>query len=285
MTATGQRRTKSTYALQWGRYRIVRPDEDRHTFLVRTGFGPELLEGCTVLDGGCGMGRYARIAAESAKGVVGIDLSRAAHAAAEVCRDRPNASFARADLFSLPFPADCFDRIYSIGVLDHTPDPRRAFLELARVLKPGGLIAIWVYRKERPALERVMDLHRAVSTRLPVPVLEGLSRAMAPVGGWKRRLMSSRSRVVQRAGVVLNLMTIGVSMHPDPVVRVCDTLDWYAPKFASRHTPEEVAGWFAEAGLVEVRDPSRDQGFYHAGQGNGINLCGRKPLPAGGEGA
>jgi hypothetical protein len=100
---------------------------------------------------------------------------------------------------------------------------------------------------------------------------------MAPIGGLKRRLMGSRNRLVARSGVLLNVLTIGVSMHPDPEVRVCDTLDWYAPRYASRHTFEEVSGWFREAGLVEIEDLSASQEFYHEGQGNGINLAGRRP--------
>ena len=122
-----------------------------------------------------------------------------------------------------------------------------------------------------------MRAHRAVSTRLPLPMLVALSRAMAPIGGLKRRLMASPNRLVARAGVALNVLTIGVSMHPDPEVRVCDTLDWYAPKYLSRHDRDEVLGWFAEAGLVDMEDLSHDQVFYHAGQGNGINLAGRRP--------
>ncbi len=151
-------------------------------------------------------------------------------------------------------------------------------MNLARLLKPGGRIAVWVYRRERPALEWVMNAHRAISTRLPLGVLVGLSRLMAPVGGWKRHLLLSKNRLIARAGVALNLLTIGVSMHPDPEVRVCDTLDWYAPKYLSRHTCDEVAGWFADAGLTDVVDLSRGQVFYHEGQGNGINVAGRKPL-------
>ena len=163
-------------------------------------------------------------------------------------------------------------------MLDHTPDPRAAFLALAKLLRPGGRIVVWVYPKERPALERVIEAHRAVSRRLPLPVLVGLSRLTAPIGGLKRRLMASRNRLVARAGVVRNVLTIGVSMHPDPEVRVCDTLDWYAPTFLTRHTVEEVFGWFAEAGLVDVTDLSARQEFYHAGQGNGVNVAGRRPV-------
>lgn len=281
MSPPNQSRTQSAYGLQWNRYRIVRPDEDRATFRNRTGFAPDDLDGRVVLDAGCGMGRYLRVAAESsARLLVGIDLSPAVQAARDVCDGLSHVAIARCDLLRLPFPPGSFDAIYSLGVLDHTPDPRAAFLALARLLKPGGRIAIWVYPRERGLVEAIMNLERSVSTRLPLAILEPLCRAAAPIGAIKRRLMASRTWLVQRLGVALHLATIGVSMHPDPEVRVCDTLDWYAPRYLSRHTATEVAGWFAEAGLTDVVDLGREQVFFHEGQGNGINLSGRRPLDA-----
>ncbi len=273
-----QRRTKRAYALQWGRFRIIRPEEDRATFRNRTGLNPPDLATSLVLDAGCGMGRYLRVAAESGGRVVGLDLSAAVEAARDLTDGLPRGVLLRGDLLRPPLADGLFDHIYSLGVLDHTPDPRAAFLSLAKLLKPGGRIVIWVYQRERPALERIMDAHRSVSTRLPLGVLVGLSRLFAPVGALKRRMMFSGNRLVARSGVALNLLTIGVSMHPDAEVRVCDTLDWYAPRYLSRHTFDEVKSWFAEAGLVDVEDLSRSQAFFHAGQGNGINVAGRRPL-------
>jgi SAM-dependent methyltransferase len=275
--APDQSRTRSAYGLQWNTFRIVRPEEDRATFRNRTGLTPGDVAGTLVLDAGCGMGRYLRVVAESGAAVVGMDLSRAVEAARDLTREWPDVSVVHGDLLRLPFAESSFDHIYSLGVLDHTPDPRRAFLGLARLLRPGGRIAIWVYPRERPTLERIINVHRGISTRLPLGVLVPLSRLLAPVGALKRRLMASRNSAVAKLGVALNLLTIGVSMHPDPEVRVCDTLDWYAPRYLSRHTPEEVRGWFEEAGLVEVVDLSRDQVHFHAGQGNGVNFSGRRP--------
>ena len=122
-----------------------------------------------------------------------------------------------------------------------------------------------------------MNAHRAVSTRLPLWLLLALCRFTAPIGLVKRRLMASKRRLAERSGVALHALTIGVSMHPDAEVRVCDTLDWYAPRYLSRHTVEEVRGWFAEAGLVDVEDLSVGQVFHHEGQGDGVNLAGRRP--------
>jgi len=278
MTATDQTRTKSTYSLQWNQFRILRPEEDRATFRNRTGLSERDLAGALVLDAGCGMGRYLRVAGEGGARAVGLDLSEAVVAARELTSDLPGVSITRGDLLRPPFAPGTFDQIYSLGVLDHTPNPRAAFLSLAKLLKPGGRIAIWVYPKERPLLEAIVAVHRAVSKRLPLSVLLPLSRMMAPVGGLKRKLMSSQNRIVNRSAVALHLLTIGVSMHPDPEVRVCDTLDWYAPRFLTRHTPEEVLGWFREAGLVDILDLAKVQVFYHSGQGHGINFAGRRPL-------
>jgi SAM-dependent methyltransferase len=274
---TEQARTKSTYDLQWNRFRILRPDEDLATFKSRTGLADDALRGSLVLDAGCGMGRYLRIAASLGARVVGMDLSGAVYAARDLTADLPGVAVVQGDLLRPPFGSGTFDHIYSLGVLDHTPDPKRAFLELCRLLRPGGRIVIWVYPRERPALEAIIRVHRGISTRLPLGLVSRLSRLTAPIGGLKRRLMLSGNRAVARFGVVLNLMTIGVSMHPDPEVRVCDTLDWYAPLFMSRHTPDEVRSWFVEAGLIEISDLSGSQNHFHEGQGNGVNVSGRRP--------
>lgn len=272
-----QARTKSVYTLQWNRFRIVRSEEDDFTFRNRTGWTEADLTGKLVLDAGCGMGRYARIAARMGGKVVGVDISDAVVAARDLNPDPLIAGFVKADLVRLPFHEQAFDHIYSIGVIDHTPDPRRSFLALAGRLKPGGEIAIWIYRKERPIVERMIDVHRAISTRIPTGLLLTMSRLAAPLGGFKRRLSTSRLRPVQRLGVALHLLTIGVSMHPDPEVRVCDTFDWYAPKYMSRHTFEEVAEWCRAAGLVAVEDRSKRGGLYHEGQGIGVNVTARRP--------
>jgi SAM-dependent methyltransferase len=278
MPQLDQERTKSTYGLQWNRFRIIRADEDRVTFRNRTGLSPNDLDGQLVLDAGCGMGRYLRIAAESsARLVVGLDLSHAVVAAGELTAELDKVAVVQGDLLRLPFAHASFDLIYSLGVIDHTPDPRAAFLGLAALLKPGGRIGIWVYQRERSVVERIMNFQRALSTRLPLPVLELLCRMAVPIGGLKRKMMASPWRFIERLGVALHLATIGVSMHPDPTVRACDTLDWYAPKFMSRHTFDEVTGWFRDAGLTDLVDLSRDQVSFHKGQGNGINMAGRRP--------
>ena len=191
MPATDQSRTKSAYGLQWNRFRIIRAEEDRATFFNRTGLTPAILDGKLVLDAGCGMGRYLRIAAAGpVRHVIGMDLSRAVVAARELTAHLPGVSLVRGDLLRLPFPEQSFDIIYSLGVLDHTPDPRAAFLGLARLLKPGGRIVVWVYEKERPA--RGMDDERAAGD-LDAPAAAA-ARASLPHDGSDRRAQAPAIR-------------------------------------------------------------------------------------------
>ncbi|HET9902906.1 MAG TPA: class I SAM-dependent methyltransferase [Xanthobacteraceae bacterium] len=58
-----------------------------------------------------------------------------------------NPDVREGDAEALDFPDECFDVVYSNGVLHHTPDIERAFSEAARVLKPGGEFYVIVYHK------------------------------------------------------------------------------------------------------------------------------------------
>ncbi|HXG85403.1 MAG TPA: methyltransferase domain-containing protein, partial [Pyrinomonadaceae bacterium] len=83
-----------------------------------------------ILEGGCGKGRHTIPAASwGAKEVVGVDLSAAVEPAFAATRHLPNAHIVQADIYKLPFKK-AFDYAFSVGVLHHTPDPKRAFLSL-----------------------------------------------------------------------------------------------------------------------------------------------------------
>ena len=278
MPHVDQARTKSAYGLQWNQFRIIRPEEDRATFRNRTGLNPTTSRVKVVLDAGCGMGRYLRIAAESSASlIVGLDLSHAVVAARELTTELPGVAVVRGDLLRLPFAAGELRP----DLLSRSPRPHA---RPSRGVSRAGQ-ALEARRPHRRlglpsrARRRGMDHERPARLFDPpaVGLLEFLCRLAVPFGGLKRKLMASRWRLIERLGVALHLATIGVSMHPDPEVRVCDTLDWYAPKFMSRHTFEEVAGWFRDAGLTDLVDLTRDQVFFHEGQGNGINFAGRRP--------
>jgi SAM-dependent methyltransferase len=261
----------ATFGRQWNRYDVVRPEEDEATFRVKTGMEPGGLAGRLVLDAGCGGGRYARLIGARGARVVAVDKSTAVEKAATLCAELPEVLVAQADLLDLPLAEGAFDLVYSIGVLHHTPDPRRAFGQIARRVKPGGRLAVWLYRRNTAPQEWINSGIRSLTTRLPARVLEPLCAGLGAIGSIPL-LNRTLSKVVN------------FSNHPDWTLRVCDNFDWYAPRYQSHHTLEELKRWFAEEGFNDLIElpPAKSGRLYDWAYrhdlivGSGVNVVGRR---------
>ncbi len=139
---------------------------------------PEFFAGKVVLEGGCGKGRHTKLAAEwGAKEVVGIDLGEAVESAFDLTRDLPNVHIAQCDIFKLPLKK-AFDYAFSVGVLHHTPDPKRAFLSLAGKVKKGGHISAWIYGAENNEwiTRYVNPIREGFTSKINQPLLYQLSK-------------------------------------------------------------------------------------------------------------
>lgn len=136
--------------------------EDRRQFMAQTEanryrvqpFIPEWADfssgaGRTVLEIGVGGGvdhvNWARAGAK----LHGIDLTEAGLSLTRerLALEQLESNLRVADAENLPFEDNSFDLIYSYGVLHHSPNTKRCFQEVYRVLKPGGTARIMVYSK------------------------------------------------------------------------------------------------------------------------------------------
>jgi SAM-dependent methyltransferase len=260
-----------SFGRQWNRYDVAREEEDDATFRIKTGVDPGSLRDLYVLDAGCGGGRYARLVGRYGARVVGVDLSAAVEKAAALCAELPNVAIVQADLLDLPLAGSSFDLAFSIGVMHHSPDPRRAFAQVASRVRPGGHLAVWLYRRNTPPQEWLNAALRSVTTRLSPRVLEPLCAGLGSLG---------RVPILNKT---LNKVA-NFSNHPDWTLRVCDNFDWYAPRYQSHHTVEELTAWFAEEGFEDLRvlPPARSGRLYDWAYehsliiGSGVNVVGQK---------
>ncbi|WP_330284388.1 class I SAM-dependent methyltransferase [Streptomyces sp. NBC_00588] len=106
----------------------------------------ELREGDRVLDAGCGTGRALtplRAAVGRSGVVVGADLTPAMLEAAERAgRDR-DGQLLLADVAMLPLRSRSLDAVFAAGLIAHLPNPGENLRELARVVRPGGTLALF----------------------------------------------------------------------------------------------------------------------------------------------
>jgi ubiquinone biosynthesis O-methyltransferase len=102
------------------------------------------VQGCKVLDVGCGDGEFALDLAMRGGIVTGIDVSAAMIDAAKDRAKQHNAdiTFQVAVAEQLPFPAEQFDVVTAITILCFVDDATPVFCEIARVLRPGGRLVI-----------------------------------------------------------------------------------------------------------------------------------------------
>jgi ubiquinone/menaquinone biosynthesis C-methylase UbiE len=107
------------------------------------------LAGKDVLEIGCGTGVHARLLAEAGANVTAVDLTPTA---IELTRRRLamhglHAEVLEADAEALPFDDASFDFVWSWGVVHHSNDTARVIAQIARVLRPGGRLALMVYHR------------------------------------------------------------------------------------------------------------------------------------------
>jgi SAM-dependent methyltransferase len=229
------------------------------------------------LDAGCGSGRDCKIAGQAEATVIGVDFSAAVETAAANTAHLPNVQIIQADIFHLPFKREIFEFIYSIGVLHHTPDTKKALSSLIPFLRELGEIAVWLYPRWPFPVEWYNRILRSFTTRLSHEKLHCLAVRLEPIGLLKLQLLTSDKWWPKILGQLLRGLTIGISYHPDREIRICDTFDWFSPSYQWHHTDEEVERWFRSLGLIDIKNLSVGQLHFRYNYGNGVNFAARRP--------
>ncbi len=264
-----QRRTSDAFGWEWQKFpELDAPAEEQFLDWIYP-IPREYFAGRTVLDAGCGQGRWAEQASLfGANDVVGADISEAVEAAQIKAERLPNMHVIQADIYHLPF-ARPFEFAFSIGVLHHLPDPEAGFHSVAGHLRPGGAIHAWVYGRENNGwLVHIGNpVREKLSSRLPKPVLYwlsfGVAAAMHPV---LKALYLSKNR--------------GAAAGKGPGSRLpyYGYLSWLA-QFSLQHNHHvvfdhmvaptafyirqgEFKAWFGRAGLQNVRISWRNQNSW-----------------------
>lgn len=233
-----------------------------------------------ILDGGCGNGRVTALlasAADSSATVTGVDLNADEVAAANLS-DIPNIHIQNADLLGDLTDVGPFDFIYCQEVLHHTEDPQGGFDNLVSRLQPGGEIAIYVYRKKAPIREFTDDFVREAIKDMSYEDGMAVSAQITELG---KRLSEIDATIRTPAIDVLGIpegehhiqrflyhFFMKAFWNPELSYEenVVVNFDWYHPSTCSRHTLEEVRGWYETADLEVVHSFEDEYGITMRGR-------------------
>ena len=170
--------TAENFGWQWTHFTQEDPKYNEQFLGWLQPVKPDFFKDKIVLEGGCGKGRHTKLAAEwGAADVVGIDLGDGVESAFALTREMPNAHIVQCDIFKLPLKK-AFDYAFSVGVLHHTPDPKKAFISLASKVKSGGHISAWVYGAENNEwiTRFVNPVRESFTSQISQPLLYQLSK-------------------------------------------------------------------------------------------------------------
>lgn len=154
--------------------------------LKRNGINIENLEKLTLLDQGCGGGRYTMawkiLGVDKAVGLDFSDIGLAdAKSRAEIAGVE-SIDFVKGSVLEMPFEDETFDIVYSNGVLHHTEDWRKGIKEQLRVMKSRGIG--WQYLIENPggifwdSIEILRAIMKDVNKKMAQDVLRSLGIPM-----------------------------------------------------------------------------------------------------------
>jgi SAM-dependent methyltransferase len=271
-----QRRTADAFGWQWRHFVEMHGLYEEQFLDWIEPLRPDDFKDRVVLDAGCGMGRHAFYAARyGARTVVAMDLSDAVETARAVLRELPNAHVIQGDIHRPPLRRTNglgeFDLIYSIGVIHHLPVPGDGFRALAQFVRPGGMIAVWVYGYENNGFVRgvVEPFRQKVTTRLRPKTLRAVAWPLAAVFNGVVKGVYRPSRHLSAASALP--MREYLSSLSDFTFRqnyniVFDQLVAPSAEYIRR---EELQSWFEHTGLEEVRLSQR--------HGNSWRGLGRRP--------
>ena len=238
----------------------------------------DLGESPLVVDAGCGAGMTAiELFGPRLRDVryLGIDVSGAIDVAADRFAERElEGGFLQADLADLPLRDGSVDVILAEGVLHHTDSTEQALHVLVPLLKPGGRLLFYVYRRKGPLREFTDDYIRE---KLQPMASEEAWDALLPLSKLGRALGELDVKLDVPEDIDLLEIPAGtIDLQRFFYWHVCKAFyrpdfdleemnhinyDWFAPRNAHRQTPDDVREWCRRAGLVIERERVEEAGL------------------------
>ncbi|MCK5506750.1 MAG: class I SAM-dependent methyltransferase, partial [Thermodesulfovibrionia bacterium] len=210
------------------------------TDLTSKNVNADYFKGKTVLEVGCGHGRFVKILNDLCDEYVALDLGSGVDLAHEITQDRSKVHIIQANAMLPPLKEEQFDYVWSHGVLHHTPSTKDAFRAISRLPKHGsGRIYIWVYHKGGFLWEYGNRLVRSITTRLPSSVMHVIAYSLVPL----LYLIPAYNKDVNLSN--MSWAECALSTH-----------DWLSPKYQWHHSTEEVFSWYEEQGFKDIEQTS-----------------------------
>ena len=271
----------TSFGLQWNTFRKTQLDSYTGTTISRdrldrlVGGQLGIVRGQTVLEAGCGAGRFTEILLQAGAHVFACDLSTAVEANFANIGDVPNYFVCQADIASLPVLPESFDSVICIGVVQHTPDPEKTIASLCLYVRPGGLLVFdhYTYGYAMTTSRRWL---RSLLVRTPAEFALRFCDAM--VNGlwyihrflWRHHRYSGMRDRFLRLSPVVDYQDAYPQLSPEILHAwaTLDTHDTLTDVYKHLRSADEITHTLRNCGMIDIET------VY---AGNGVEARARKP--------
>ncbi len=220
----------------------------------------EKLPGEMILEVGSGSGRFTEQLLKKDAFIASFDASVAVEANYASHGTNPQVLIVQADIYHMPFKDAYFDKAVCIGVLQHTPDPKRSISSIVAKVRSGGLCAMDIYRRHRwyRQIWNTRYWIRPFTRRMkPETLYTWCSRyinLMWPIA----RLVSKLpfGRTINQKLMIPELLTSGKYRRFSDALHkqwaLLHLFDWLNPTYDQPQHIETFHKWLTEAGLTDV---------------------------------
>ena len=251
------------FGMQWNRFSQTLLDSfsghpiSADRFWKSTGWNKDAISNNWILDVGCGAGRFAEIALEAGSKVVALDFSNSVDACYKNLKHFNNLHVIQADIYAIPLQKNFFPFIYSLGVLQHTPNVAKAFSALPKMVKKDGALCTDYYWKRLSTMLHSKYLFRPITKRMNQDKLFKLLEKFTPGLLRISKLLDSIpffGKYLKRLIPVANyIKTYPLNENQIKEWALMDTFDMLAPKYDNPQNERTIKNWMKNAGFKNIQ--------------------------------
>lgn len=253
------------FGFQWNKF--VTTQIDYHSeltlsakrFFITTGWDKEDLSNKNILEVGSGAGRFTEVLLKNTRAnVYSIDYSNAVDA--NYLNNGPNERLLlfQASIYDMPFAPGQFDKVFCLGVLQHTPDFEKSVKALIDMVKPGGELVVDFYSVNgwwtkiqakyllRPFTKKMSHekLYKIIDKNIDWMIKA--TRFFSGIG---------LGKIINRFIPICDIdgtMPKNIPYNQLRELCVLDTFDMFSPAYDHPQKIKTVASWFKKYGLTDV---------------------------------
>ena len=255
------KKTVNSFSNEWNKFQQDKLSDEELLILVKNYFHlfplDNLKKNYEVFDMGCGTGRWAKFVAPKVNKLNCIDPSLSIKVAKKNLKDFDNINFINESIDNVKLKKNSQDFGYSLGVLHHIPNTKKALIDCVNLLKPGAPMLIYIYYAfdNKPfwfkLLWKSSDILRKFIILLPSNLKNLITDFIAVIVYFP---LAKISLILEKFNKkIIRNFPLSYYRHSSFYTMRTDARDRFGTPLEKRFTKIQIKKMMTEAGLIDIK--------------------------------